>query len=367
MAIGAQLANIWGSSTFPWEATAVILTMLTFSVSAIAYMLSRVFMSKEMEKWAKIEFMYALSGVVIMAFLIFTIDFLAVKATEFSVLVAADKTILQNALAADQSPFAIANVYVETMQNCIRVLYVNVMSAAFIPKVLSGGDLTGTFTGLGSVTKLINAPLQVPINLGLSAIYSMTYLLYSLSFQHYLLQFARETMMTIFLPIGIVLRAFPFTRSPGNLLIAVAIGFYFVYPVSYGILLSISRPADQIVSSCGIQGFSDIVTYINTANPLAGKIESSHLPTWLKAPLQASSTVVTSVASLFMAFTNPSIFINIMLSVLDKVSSIISEVVIYAIFYPFVIAVLTYTFIKGFSTFLGVEAQDFAQGLVKLV
>jgi len=47
------------------------------------------------------------------------------------------------------------------------------------------------------------------------------------------LDFIQRTLMPIFLPIGILLRTFPFTRSAGGALIAIAIGFYLVWPLTY--------------------------------------------------------------------------------------------------------------------------------------
>ncbi|HQT45152.1 MAG TPA: hypothetical protein PLO51_04180 [Candidatus Micrarchaeota archaeon] len=49
--------------------------------------------------------------------------------------------------------------------------------------------------------------------------------------QVFLLDFISKQMLAIFLPLGVFLRAFPFTRSAGGAIIALAIGLYFVYPV----------------------------------------------------------------------------------------------------------------------------------------
>lgn len=44
------------------------------------------------------------------------------------------------------------------------------------------------------------------------------------------INYVANNMLTVFLPVGIVLRAIPFTRSIGALLISLAIGLYFIYP-----------------------------------------------------------------------------------------------------------------------------------------
>ncbi|MFA5106484.1 MAG: hypothetical protein WC506_06015 [Candidatus Micrarchaeia archaeon] len=50
--------------------------------------------------------------------------------------------------------------------------------------------------------------------------------------QTFLLDFIEKQMLAIFLPIGILLRSFPFTRSAGGALLALVFGLYFVYPVT---------------------------------------------------------------------------------------------------------------------------------------
>ncbi|VVB73292.1 Uncharacterised protein [uncultured archaeon] len=355
----AQLTNVWVNSGFPWEASALILTFIAFSVSALAYMLSRVFISKDLEKWAKIEFMYALSSVILVAFLIFLVDFMAVKATEFGVLLSADRDYLSSQVAADQSPFAIANFYITTMANCVRARYIDMFALSFVPKLLLSLEITTkSFTFV--IPGFVGGILMQLLNTVLSATYTLTYLLYTLDFQRHLLVFARETMLTIFLPVGIVLRAFPFTRSSGNLFIAIAIGFYFVYPTAYGMVLAISKPVSLIEGSCGIHGFKDVTSYFDSSswvNDATGGAFS----------LKTMSFATLGLSSVFSMMFGAATYVTHLGLLLANLGSVLSELMLYVMFYPIVVIIVTYTFIKGFSTFLGVEAQDFAQGLVRLV
>ena len=357
----AQFTNVWINSGFPWEASALILTVITFSVSALAYMLSRVFISKELEKWAKIEFMYALSSIILVAFIIFLVDFMAVKATEFGVLLSVDRDYLRSQVQSDQSPFAIANFYVSTMANCVRARYIDIFALAFVPKLLLSLEIASKSFSF-SVPGFVGGLLMNGLNFVLSATYTLTYLLYTLDFQKHLLLLARETMLTVFLPIGIVLRAFPFTRSPGNLMIAIAIGFYFVYPIAYGMLLAISKPVSLIEGNCGIQGFTDASSYFDTSRQIddAGGRDPS-------LTLRTASLTTFGVSSIFNIVLSIDTYVTHLSLLLTNFGSVLSELILYVIFYPVVVMILTYTFIKGFSTFLGVEAQDFAQGLVRLV
>lgn len=50
--------------------------------------------------------------------------------------------------------------------------------------------------------------------------------------QRALLTFAGNNMLTLFLPLGLIARAFPLTRRMGGTLIAMALALYFVYPLA---------------------------------------------------------------------------------------------------------------------------------------
>jgi hypothetical protein len=63
-----------------------------------------------------------------------------------------------------------------------------------------------------------------------------TTLLVSLNAQIYLLSYIKANMIHIFLPMGILLRAFKFTRGVGALFISLAVGLYFIFPVVFTLL-----------------------------------------------------------------------------------------------------------------------------------
>jgi len=64
-----------------------------------------------------------------------------------------------------------------------------------------------------------------------------------------IMKFVETSMFTIFLPIGIILRAFPPTRGAGAVMIALAIGFYIVYPFTYTMLVA---SAPKTISGCDL-------------------------------------------------------------------------------------------------------------------
>jgi len=63
-----------------------------------------------------------------------------------------------------------------------------------------------------------------------------TSLLVSLNAQSFLLSYIQINMLHVFLPLGIILRSFKFTRGVGALFIGIAIGLYFIFPVVFVLL-----------------------------------------------------------------------------------------------------------------------------------
>jgi len=63
-----------------------------------------------------------------------------------------------------------------------------------------------------------------------------TVMLISLNAQSFLLLYIKANMLEVFLPMGILLRSFKFTRGVGALFMGLGIGFYFIFPVIFVLL-----------------------------------------------------------------------------------------------------------------------------------
>ncbi len=55
----------------------------------------------------------------------------------------------------------------------------------------------------------------------------------SLHAQFMFAEYLAQNMLTVFLPLGLLLRIFPILRGLGSLMVAMAIGFFFVFPIAY--------------------------------------------------------------------------------------------------------------------------------------
>ena len=95
--------------------------------------------------------------------------------------------------------------------------------------------------------------------------------------QKVLLEFIYTSVLRYFLPLGIFLRALPFTRKTGSTVIAVCVVFYFVYPSSiminkYIFDTYVTLPTDEGAPYGGLSKRTDFVNYANaieicTADP----------------------------------------------------------------------------------------------------
>jgi hypothetical protein len=63
-----------------------------------------------------------------------------------------------------------------------------------------------------------------------------TVLLIALNAQSAILEYLRINMLHVFLPVGILLRCFHFTRGAGALMMSLGIGMYFIFPVFFVLL-----------------------------------------------------------------------------------------------------------------------------------
>lgn len=88
----------------------------------------------------------------------------------------------------------------------------------------------------------------------------------SLNAQMFLLKYIRENMLTIFLPLGIILRTFYFTRGIGGFFIALALSLYFIYPTALFIMTAVSvGPPAVPVPSLTTVGLCDLPMYSGMA------------------------------------------------------------------------------------------------------
>lgn len=158
-------------------------------------------------------------------------------------------------------------------------------------------------------------------------------LLMPLHAQYVLAEYIQKNMLSVFLPLGLLLRILPVTRGVGGLFIAIAIGFFFVFPTFFLLadptfVKSDEQFRDSLQGVCftGFRGASTL---------LAGVLTNSAI---------SSGSALASASAEEMVF----------------------QITIGTMFYPFVALVLTLIFIRTMTPLLGGDLGELMKMVARL-
>ena len=153
-----------------------------------------------------------------------------------------------------------------------------------------------------------------------------------------LAQYVQNNMLSVFLPLGLVLRIFPLTRGVGGLLIAIAVGFFFVWPTFFVLTDATfvkASAADnpnqaRVAGECftGFKGSAILVQTVLNQNGLGGSSDES---------LAA-----------------------------DNAQLLLFQLTISIMFYPFVALVITLIFIRAMTPLLGGDTGELMKMVARL-
>ncbi|MEM4348522.1 MAG: hypothetical protein QXN37_03050 [Candidatus Anstonellaceae archaeon] len=173
---------------------------------------------------------------------------------------------------------------------------------------------------------------------------SLIYLILFNYIQYYLLNFAQHTMLYPFLPIGLILRSIPITRGIGAFVTAFALGFAFVFPVSY---LTIVAVMPSLHGACT-------------------QIENIKLSPTIQL-LAEEEPCFTNPAAQFEAYYKLNNKMNEVGNIIEFLSSMLGIIFLQATFYPLAALTITFTFIRQTSSLLGADLAEIGRGLIKII
>jgi len=148
--------------------------------------------------------------------------------------------------------------------------------------------------------------------------------------------FIKRYMLTLFLPIGIILKSFPQTRGAGNALLALSIAFFLVYPV----MLAINYEAYSLRYGqlADISGVESVVGGFLTSSGLGA---TALYALFMKGLLKTlPGLIAISIAT--TAF-------------LDMYTDVIYTVFVLSIFLPLLNIFVTFTFAREIAKYFGTE------------
>lgn len=187
-----------------------------FGVSVI-YMMSYMFSRPDWRALAKMEFYQLVVGVVLVV-IVMNIAFLACN--------------ISYGIAGDD-PFKVSQKYlVDLISKSLVPLVTDLYRKAF-SGMLWANVIIGIFSCSSYVCLAPWAGYAIFASNLETLATMLSPLIASLIFQKLALDFIRDYMFTYFLPLGFVLKVIPFTRDAGAMMIALALGLYVVFPLTF--------------------------------------------------------------------------------------------------------------------------------------
>lgn len=310
-----------------WQPVALTAVVTAFLIVALAYMLGIALNLDGLRKWAKSEFYQALASAVIVGGLIFMMDIMLNEGFQ--------------TMIGGMNPYKKAYRYLDGVMDSLYSIYINVYKTNFIIEFLISFTFYFNAAGLSfSPFELLLSPVSEHFHF---QAYVVTMAAILTAFQRALIHLFYNTGFTVFIPAGVLLRIFPWTRGAGGLLIAIGIGLSVVYPIMFTFVAMMSENPSEVK---------------NKARDLGNSIGGFNLDEFgaCKSDFESASTVATEKA-LSPQLRAASAWI------LGWLSSVWLKI----FYYPMLILIVTFTFIRTISPLLGADITEIGQGIVRLL
>ena len=145
-------------------------------------------------------------------------------------------SLLQSSSSADPTSGVTADVFPGVISSRLMKGYTSLMLTQMFTGFLSGfssGITLPSFKVLPKDVSFMPFIALGPLNQAHTTIVDLLGTVFAaFAAQNMLLSFIEESALLVFLPFGMVLRAFPFSRKTGSTIIAVVVAAFFIYPIS---------------------------------------------------------------------------------------------------------------------------------------
>jgi len=240
---------------YDWLPLTILAVMVAILLNGILLAIGRAFSFKELETFAKSEMLQAGATAFMAIFLVMMVGSAMSLVQQF---IAGDVACGGGAITISQ--IGESNTAMDKAFDVIRCrLHERAGEIATLQgSILNDGGVFNDFNMLNAFGSLFG----IPVFKGdwISSLYQRTettrlnnnlatVLLIGLNAQSALVNYLQANMVQVFIPVGILLRSFYFTRSPGALMIAVGIGMYFLFPAFFILLDPGFTPAPPITTS----------------------------------------------------------------------------------------------------------------------
>lgn len=208
--------------TLPWELIVGAAVLAAYMVVAFAYMIGEGFSLPEMRGWAMNE-AYQVTAVLVIVVLVFIT--VRIENSVFESFGFSPSPMNPNpSIVAGEQFLDISREYL------ISVAAAGYSSDMFVIAALKKVKLSTNFIDFSDAVEQLHRSAKDMIGVAVGGVHISIGLMTA---QRWFLDLIARTAFTIFLPLGILLRTFTFSRGIGAFFIAVAISFYIVYPLTF--------------------------------------------------------------------------------------------------------------------------------------
>ena len=334
MMLGIWWAEPWSTTPVSiegvwnvWQPVALVAVVTAFLVVALAYMIGVSFNLAGLKKWAKVEFYQALASAILVAFLVFMMNVMVNEGFQ--------------TMIGGINPYKKAYAYLDGVMDSLYPIYMSVYKVNFIVEFIKSIGFYWNAMGMHyEPFDLFTSPLVDYFHfeahiVTMAAIFTST--------QRALIHLFYNAGFTVFIPAGVLLRIFPWTRGAGGLLIAIGIGLAIVYPIMFTFVAMMSENPSEVKKQAGTLGSQLGDFDLTQFGACACDFESA--------------TNVASTQILSPAIRTSSAWL------LGWLSGIWLKI----FYYPMFVLLVTFTFIRSPAPLLGADITEIGQGLVHLL
>ena len=324
---------------FDWTITAGSVALISFFIVVVVQMISKAFSFQSGEIWAKSEYMQVAVSFLIIFFAaaLQTAGFYAAGQITNMVASASGNVDLVNSIpGSNGDPTIIGKAYIGKVVECetaiYRAVYWRNMWVEAVSRISFDVMHAEPVAGLYALTGYVSLFHYIMNNMVYLALYNYI--------QYNLLIFSQYTMLSIFLPIGLVLRAFAPTRGAGGFVTAFSLGFAFVFPVTYVMIVALMPNAGHYCTQISTQ----------TSPPFGQKNP-------------CFDSVGSSLAGYFVVQG----MTGDLTKIVGSITSTINLLFLQGIFYPLASLIITFSFIRQTGNLFGADLAEIGRGLIKII
>lgn len=341
-----------------WGVLALTASILIVIVHGMILGISRAFSMNDLERYAKSEILNAVATALMVIFLLSTLQAVQTFAIGYFFGCTGSGTGIPNAIGGGVSgcvklSCAGVDVGISDMKDSIDLLKCRLSNKASgfadlqqqIMQTAVSGNPFSAFNRLQFYIGFVGVPVFSGQYIGSWFREAETYRLLNTFITTFLIgsntlivaaEYIKNNMLSFYLPLGLLLRAFPYTRGIGAFFIALAIGLYFIYPLLY------------------------VITDPGYVKPSYSPAQSAPKP-GLCYPTFSSITYAISSSN-----TGSTSSGGVDLS-LTQLSTDIASVYTSLLIQPFVIFAITMIFVRYMTYVFGGEPNDILRALAKVV